>query len=61
MTAYREIDRAHRRRAAIAEALRVREALSARPHFYNVAPGLGSSQEIIEALTSCVKVLEDLP
>ncbi|HSX22408.1 MAG TPA: hypothetical protein VLE97_06485 [Gaiellaceae bacterium] len=58
MTApYRQIDLDHRRRAAVAKAVRVRDALARAPHFYNVAASLGSSQEIIDALTACVEEL----
>lgn len=56
MSPYRLIDQAHRRHATIAEARRVRDALAKRPRIYNVA-GLGSSQEIIDALTSCIAEL----
>lgn len=54
---YRHVDHAARRRAAIAEARRVRDALASAPRFYNVAGSLGSSQEIVDALTACIEEL----
>jgi hypothetical protein len=58
MSPYREVDQAYRRQAAINEACRVRDALSAAPCFYNIAHGqIGSSQEIIDALTRCIAEL----
>lgn len=56
-TPYRHIDPALRRRAVVAEACRVRDTLAAIPCFYNIGGKIGSSKEIIDALTACVEEL----
>jgi hypothetical protein len=53
---YREVDPVHRRHAVIIEARRIRDALEARSRFYNIGQ-IGSSQEIIDALTACLQEL----
>ena len=55
---FRQVDAAHRRRAAIREARRVRDALASRPVFGCVAGVLRSSQEIVDALTTCIQEME---
>lgn len=56
MSPYRQPDRIDRRRAVIAEACRVRDALAKTWVFYNVGD-LRSSLEIIDALTGCLNEL----
>jgi len=62
---YREVDAAARRRAAIREAARVRDALDGSDRFFCVARHpttrqfqIGSSQEIIDAIDGCLRELE---
>ena len=58
MTApYRQPDRDHQRRSVVSEARRVRDALARAPRFHNVAGVIGSSQEIVDALTACIQEL----
>lgn len=56
MSPYRQPGRVDRRRAVIAEARRVRDALAKTWVIYSIGD-LGSSLEIIDALTGCLNEL----
>lgn len=58
---YRKHARRTQRSLAITNAVRIRNALAARPTFYNVAPSVGSSQDIIDALSACIDYIAELP
>lgn len=65
MSPYRQPGCFDRRHAVLAEARRVRDALATIPTVYNIGGTVGSSREIVDALTSCIRELtasiEDMP
>lgn len=58
MNPYREPDYVHRRESAIREGRRIRDALDNSPRIGNIAGKIGSSQEIIDALTDLLELVE---
>lgn len=58
MSPYRQPGVVDRRRAVIAEARRVRDALGSTPTIHNIGGTLRSSVEIVDVLTGCIHELE---